>query len=218
MKKGNDKMNTNNIYKIDKKINIYMVLVPLYCVALIVSNIISNRTFEIGQFMLPSAVIVFPVVYIINDVLTECYGFKMASKAIWTAFGLNLMAVIFFNTAINLPTTTDYSSYNIVLGNTLKPLIASVLAYLIGSFVNAKIMDTLRNHKSLMLRCVLSTLLGETIDAVIFISIMFIGVMDFKVVCSMIITQAFVKTAYEIIVYPVTKKVIKTIKLIKTEV
>lgn len=205
-------------YKIDKKINIYIVLLSLYCVALVVSNIISNRTFEIGQFMLPSAVIVFPIIYIINDVLTECYGFKMASKAIWTAFTLNLMAVIFFNIAVNLPTTTDYSSYNIVLGNTLKPLIASVFAYLIGSFVNAKIMDTLRNHKSLMLRCVLSTLFGETLDATIFISIMFIGIMDFKVVCTMIITQAIVKTLYEIIVYPATKKVIKTIKSIEVEV
>lgn len=208
----------NNIYRTDRKMNIYIILVPLYCVALVVSNIISNRTFEIGNFMLPSAVIVFPVVYIINDILTECYGFKMASKAIWTAFCLNLMAVIFFNIAVNLPTTTDYSSYNIVLGNTLKPLIASVLAYLVGSIVNAKIMDTLRNHKSLMLRCVLSTLFGETIDATIFISIMFIGVMDFKVVCSMIVTQAIAKTLYEIIVYPITRRVIKTIKSIKTEV
>lgn len=190
------------------------MLVPLYCVALVVSNIISNRTFEIGDYMLPSAVIVFPVVYIINDVLTECYGFKMASKAIWTAFGLNLVAVMFFNIAVNLPTTIDYSSYNIVLGNTLKPLIASVLAYLVGSFVNAKIMDELRSHKSLMLRCVTSTLFGETIDAVIFISIMFIGVMDFKTVCTMIATQAVVKTLYEIVVYPVTKIVIKKIKSI----
>lgn len=205
-------------YKIDKKTNVYMILVAIYCVALVVSNIISNRTFEIGQFMLPSAVIVFPIIYIINDVLTECYGFKMASKAIWTAFGLNLMAVVFFNIAVNLPTTTDYSSYNIVLGNTLKPLIASILAYLVGGFVNAKIMDILRNHKSLMLRCVLSTLFGETIDAAIFISIMFIGVIDFKIVCIMIITQAFAKTLYEIVVYPITRKVIKTIKSIGAEV
>ena len=209
-----DKLN----YEIDKKINIYTILLSLYCVALIVSNIISNRTFEIGQFMLPSAVIVFPIIYIINDVLTECYGFKMASRAIWTAFALNLIAVAFFNIAIKLPTTIDYSSYNIVLGNTLKPLIASVLAYLAGSFVNAKTMDKLRNHKSLMLRCVLSTLFGETIDATIFISIMFIGIMDFKLVCTMIITQAIVKTLYEIVVYPVTKKVVKTIKSVEVEV
>ena len=204
-------------YKIDKKINLYMIMLALYCVTLIITNITSNRTFEIGQFMLPSAVIAFPIVYIINDVLTECYGLKMASKAIWTAFALNLFSVMFFNIAINLPTTIDYHSYNIVLGSTLKPLIASVLAYLVGSFVNAKIMDALRNHKSLMLRCVLSTLFGETIDAMIFISIVFIGVMDFNVVCSMIITQAAFKTLYEIVVYPVTKRVIKRINMIGYE-
>jgi uncharacterized integral membrane protein (TIGR00697 family) len=139
----------------------------------------------------------------------------MASKAIWTAFCLNLMAVVFFNIAINLPTTINYESYNIVLGNTLKPLIASVLAYLFGSFVNAKIMDVLREHKSLMLRCVLSTLFGETIDATIFISIMFIGVMDFNIVLTMIVTQAIVKTMYEIVVYPITKATIKKIKAVQ---
>ncbi len=208
-------MSVNAVCKIDKKTNVYMMLVSLYCVALIISNIISNRTFEVGQFMLPSAVIVFPIVYIVNDVLTECYGFKMAKKAIWTAFGLNLLSVIFFNIAINLPTTTDFSSYNVVLGSTLKPLIASVLAYLIGSFVNAKIMDVLKNHKSLMLRCVLSTLFGETIDALIFISVMFIGVLDFNIVYTMIITQALVKTLYEIVVYPVTKIVVNKIKSIE---
>lgn len=210
-------MGVNNTYKIDKKTNIYMIMLALYCVTLVITNITSNRTFNIGRLMLPSAVIAFPIIYIVNDVLTECYGFKMASRAIWTAFGLNLLSVIFFNIAINLPTTIDYSSYNIVLGNTLKPLIASVLAYLVGSFVNAKIMDILRSHKSLMLRCVLSTLLGETIDAVIFISIVFIGVVDFKTVCSMIVTQAVFKTLYEIIVYPITKKVIRSIKSIEVE-
>lgn len=199
---------------INKKIKVYMTLVSLYSVALVVSNIIANRTFDIWGFTLPSAIILFPIVYIINDVLTECYGYKLATRAIWTAFGLNLMAVVFFNIAVNLPTNIDYSNYKIVLGNTFKPLFASIAAYLIGSLINAKVMDVLRNHKSLMLRCVISTLFGETIDALIFISIMFIGVLDIKVVCIMIITQALAKTIYEIIVYPVTKKVIKTIKSI----
>lgn len=201
-----------NNHKISKYIYIYIALVPLYCVSLVVSNIISNRTFEVLGIMLPSAVIVFPIVYIINDVLTECYGFKLASRAIWTAFGLNLMAVIFFNIAINLPSQIDYSSYNIVLGNTVRPLVASLAAYLFGSFANAKVMDVLRKNKSLMLRCVLSTLIGETLDAAIFISIMFIGVMELHIVLTMIASQALVKTAYEIVVYPVTKRVINSIK------
>lgn len=203
----------STIYKMsDKKLNVYVALTALYCVMLIVTNILANRTFEVWEFMLPSAVIAFPVIYIVNDIMTECYGFKLASKVIITAFCLNLIAVIVFNLAIQLPTTIDYGAYNIVLGNTLLPLVASVTAYLVGSFVNAKVMDIMKNGKSLFVRCVLSTLFGETLDAAIFITIVFIGVMPFEVVLTMIATQAIFKTAYEIVVYPITRKVIGAVK------
>lgn len=201
---------------ITKNQNTYLLLSSIYCSMLIVSNILSNRTFEIYDFMLPSAVIVFPVVYIINDVLTECFGFKNAKRTIITAFMLNLLVVIFFNIAIHLPTTQDFSSYNIVLGNTIKSLFASFIAYLVGSFINAVTMDKMKQTGSnkLMLRCVLSTLFGESCDAFIFITIMFLGVLPTNVVIQMILTQALFKTVYEIIVYPVTRLIINKIKCI----
>lgn len=199
-----------------KKQTIYAILLTVYSCMLIVSNILANRTFEIYKFMLPSAVIVFPIVYIINDVMTECFGFKNAKRTIITAFMLNLLAVIFFNIAIRLPTTQDFTNYNIVLGNTIKSLFASFIAYLVGSFINAVIMDKMKQSGSnkLMLRCVLSTLFGETCDAFIFITIMFLGVLQLNIVIQMIITQALFKTVYEIIVYPITKIVINKIKCI----
>lgn len=196
-----------------KKQTIYVTLSIVYCSMLIVSNILANRTFELLGFMLPSAVIVFPIVYIINDVLTECFGIKNASKTILMAFSVNLLAVLFFNIAIHLPTAQDFSSYNIVLGNTFKALFASFAAYLFGSFCNAGIMHVMKNklEKHLMLRCVLSTLVGEGIDASIFISIMFLGILPSETVCTMIITQALFKTTYEVVVYPITKVVIRYI-------
>ena len=199
--------------KITKKQNIYFILSTLYCCMLIVSNILANRTFELFNFMLPSAVIVFPIVYIINDVMTECFGIKNASKTIMLAFSINLLCVVFFNIAIQLPTTQDFSSYNIVLGNTLKALLASFVAYLSGSFVNAGIMHIMKNRTEeyLMLRCVVSTLFGEGVDALIFISIMFAGVLPVSVVTTMIVTQALFKTVYEIVVYPVTRQVVKQV-------
>lgn len=199
-----------------KKQIIYAILLTVYSCMLIVSNILVNRTFEIYKFMLPSAVIVFPIVYIINDVMTECFGFKNAKRTIITAFMLNLLAVIFFNIAIHLPTTQDFTNYNIVLGNTIKSLFASFIAYLVGSFINAVVMDKMKQSGSnkLMLRCVLSTLFGETCDAFIFITIMFLGVLQLNIVIQMIITQALFKTVYEIIVYPITKIVINKIKCI----
>lgn len=198
------------------KQNIYMSLSIVYCSMLIVSNILANRTFEIYKFMLPSAVIVFPIVYIINDVMTECFGFKNAKRTIITSFLLNLLAVVFFNIAIHLPTSQDFTSYNIVLGNTIKSLFASFIAYLVGSFINAVTMDKMKQSGSnkLMLRCVLSTLFGETCDAFIFITIMFLNVLPINVVMQMILTQALFKTVYEIIVYPITKIVINKIKYI----
>lgn len=200
-----------------KKQTIYATLLTVYSCMLIVSNIISNRTFEAFGYMLPSAVIVFPIVYIINDVMTECYGLKGATQTIITAFSLNLVAVVFFNIAINLPTSQDFGPYNIVLGNTLKALIASFTAYLVGSFINAIVMDRMKNVSSnkLMLRCVLSTLFGELCDASIFISIMFVGVLPAGAVTQMIILQAIVKTVYEITVYPITKIVISKIKALE---
>ena len=199
--------------KFTKKQKLYIFLSISYCCMLLVTNITANRTFEIYGFMLPSAVIVFPIVYIINDVMTECFGLENSKTIILTAFVMNLIAVLFFNIAINLPTTIDFSSYNIVLGSTIIALIASFLAYLLGSFTNAIIMDYMKKKKSksLMLRCVLSTLVGESIDAYIFISIMFINVLPYSVVLRMIITQALFKTVYEIIVYPITRRVIKYI-------
>lgn len=202
--------------KLTKKQSVYLLLSTIYCCMLIVSNILANRTFEVLGFMLPSAVIVFPIVYIINDVMTECFGFQNAKKTIITAFLLNLLAVVFFNLAIHLPTSQDFTSYNVVLGNTVKSLIASFVAYLIGSFINAVVMDKMKkmSDNKLMLRCVLSTLFGETCDASIFISIMFVGMFPLSAVAQMIIVQALFKTVYEIIVYPITKTIISKIKYI----
>lgn len=200
-----------------KKQTIYATLLTVYSCMLIVSNIISNRTFEMLGYMLPSAVIVFPIVYIINDVMTECFGLKMASRTIFTAFALNLVAVIFFNIAITLPTSQDFTPYSTVLGNTVKALVASFTAYLVGSFINAAVMDRMKkvSNNKLMLRCVISTLFGELCDASIFISVMFAGILPFRAVIQMIVLQAVVKTAYEIIVYPVTRIVIFKIKALE---
>lgn len=200
-----------------KKQTIYATLLTVYSCMLIVSNIISNRTFEMLGYMLPSAVIVFPIVYIINDVMTECFGLKMASRTIFTAFALNLVAVIFFNIAITLPTSQDFTPYSTVLGNTVKALVASFTAYLVGSFINAAVMDRMKkvSNNKLMLRCVISTLFGELCDASIFISVMFAGILPFRAVIQMIVLQAVVKTVYEIIVYPVTRIVIFKIKALE---
>jgi len=100
------------------------------------------------------------------------------------------------------------------LGSTVRLLIASFIAYLAGSLVNAKLMVILKkwDDDKLFLRCILSTLFGEGLDAIIFITIGFLGTMPIEALIIMIVAQALFKTVYEIIIYPLTSYVIGSVK------
>lgn len=199
------------------KTELYATLTGVFTACLIVSNIIAGKTFDLYSLTLPCAVIIFPIIYIVNDVLAECYGYEKARKVILLGFFMNLVAVIAYNITIILPAPVFFensSAFNIVLGSTLRLLIASFIAYLVGSLVNAKLMTLLKkwNDDKLFIRCIISTLFGEGLDAIIFITIGFIGTMPTDALLIMIVAQALFKTLYEIIVYPITRSVIVKVK------
>lgn len=191
-----------------KKENLYGVLSGVFCASLIISNILAFKTFMIGSVVLPTAVILFPIVYITNDVLTEIFGFERTKTVIMTGFAMNIVAVIGYNIAISLPEPPFFEgqeAFQMVLGNSFRVLVASMVSYIIGSLTNAKVMEHLKNGKSLFTRCVLSTLIGEGLDALIFITIAFFGTMPMSSLALMIGCQAIFKTIYEIVCYPVTR-------------
>lgn len=199
------------------KTELFSILTALFCTSLIISNILAFKTFSIYEITLPCAVIIFPIVYVVNDVLAEIYGYEKARRVIFLGFILNLLAVICYQIAIVLPAPsyfTGQEAFATVLGNSLRILLASFAAYIIGSLVNAKIMTVMKvkAEKNLFLRCITSTLCGEGLDAIIFITIAFYGTMPAIALITMIIAQALFKTVYEIIIYPVTRKVIADIK------
>lgn len=199
------------------KTELYATLTGVFTACLIVSNIIAGKTFDLYSLTLPCAVIIFPIIYIVNDVLAECYGYEKARKVILLGFFMNLVAVIAYNITIILPAPVFFensSAFSIVLGSTLRLLIASFIAYLVGSLVNAKLMTLLKkwDDDKLFFRCIVSTLFGEGLDAIIFITIGFIGTMPTEALIVMIIAQALFKTLYEIIVYPITRSVIVKVK------
>ena len=203
--------------KTKTKQEILVVAVALYCSCLIVSNVIAGKTFAFIDWQLPCAVVIFPLVYIINDMLTEIYGFKTARKVVLLGFGINLLAVGAYSVTIILPASQFFSEqagFEAVLGSTPRMLLASFTAYIVGSLINAKVMDVLHQKfpKLLMFRCIVSTLLGESADAALFISIAFIGTMPPEALLTMIALQAGFKTLYEIIIYPITKVVITKVK------
>ena len=199
------------------KTELYAMLCGVFTACLIVSNIIAGKTFDFFSFVLPCGVVIFPIIYIVNDVLAEVYGYEKAKKVILLGFFMNLVAVICYNVTIWLPAPVFFENsdaFAIVLGSTFRLLVASFAAYLVGSIVNAKMMVLLKkwDDDKLFVRCIVSTLFGEGLDAIIFIFIGFLGTMPIESLLLMIIAQALFKTVYEIIVYPLTRTVIVYVK------
>ena len=198
------------------QMELYPIITALFCGCLIISNILASKTFSLYDIILPCGVVIFPLVYIVGDVLTEIYGFKLAKRTIYLGFIINLIAVIAYQIAIFLPGTdlATSNAFSIILGSTPRILIASLISYLVGSYVNAYFMKILKERYTdyLFARCSISTLFGEGLDAIIFITIAFAGLMPNEVLITMIICQGAFKIIYEIIVYPITRTVINWIK------
>lgn len=199
------------------KTDLYAIFTGVFTASMIVSNIIAGKTFDFFSFVLPCGVVIFPIVYVVNDVLAEIYGYEKARRVIILGFFMNLIAVICYNITIWLPAPVFFENseaFSIVLGSTFRLLIAGFVAYIVGSLVNARLMVYLKkwDEEKLFVRCILSTLFGEGMDALIFITIGFFGTMPTDALIVMIVAQALFKTAYEIIVYPLTKVVIVRVR------
>lgn len=194
----------------------------LFCVALVISNIIASKIWSTPWgFTAPSGVILFPIVYIIGDVIPEVYDFSVAKKVIWLGFALNLLAVVAFEITIGLPYPPFYIDQNamqVVLGSTPRLLIASFCAYLVGQYTNAWIMVKVKqmmNSRLLWVRTISSTIVGETFDSTIFITIAFLGVVPTGILPIMILTQALLKTLYETCATPLTYLVVTWAKKVE---
>ena len=197
----------------------FTALSILFVTCLLVSNVLACKMISVWVLTLPAAVIIFPISYIVNDAISELYGFQKAKFTIYAGFIMNAIMVLAFTVASAIPAPVwweNQGAFEAILGNTGRVLLASFIAYLVGSLLNSKVMvamrDRAQNGKGLFLRCITSTLVGETVDACIFISIAFFGTMDGKSLLTMIVSQAAFKGVYEIIIYPITRIVIGKLK------
>lgn len=193
----------------------------LFTTCLLISNLISSKIISIGPLSVPAGVIIFPLAYILNDVITEVWGFGKARLIIWSGFAMNLIAVIFYTLAVQWPAASFWSgqeSFSSVLGSTPRIAIASLTAYLFGSFVNAFIMSKFKlmtKGKGFTLRAIVSTLAGEGIDSLVFITIAFVRIIPVNQLIIMVAIQAAVKTVFEIVVLPLTIMIVNRIKTIE---
>ena len=203
-----------------KKQTLYWTLTLISALALVTSNIIVTKTIP-APFGLTScaAIITIPIVYIVNDVMAECYGFKNAMKTAIISYAGNLCVFLIFMAAIALPadeTYTNQQAYALILGSTPKALICSGISFIVGSLANTGIMHIMHKangERFVFLRCFLSTIVGEFCDKSIFNVLMFIGMVPLSVIPHMVAANIIIAIIYETIVYPlITRHVIKWAK------
>lgn len=201
---------------IDKSLKYRLYLWSFYSVAIVMKNIMATKTFRIGPVQAPTAYVFEPITFIAQDVETETKGYQSAKSMIILGFILNLIVALAGQIAIWLPNASGdvvQSAFEVVLGNMPRIFIASLTAYLIGGTLNSKIMDKLkkREDNSLFFRAIVSTIIGQFADNIIFTSLAFIGVMPYSQILIMALSMTLLETLFEIIFYPITKFTINKI-------
>lgn len=207
-----------------KNFRYYDVILAFYAAMLLISNLCATKliAFDLPvihwSILTDGGGILFPLTYIFDDVLTEVYGYKYARRAIWTAFGVMLMAVITFTIVRYLPAAADYTdqaAFEAVLGFFPRIVLASLTAFLVGSFMNSFVLAKLKvkmGGKKLWVRLIGSTAVGELFDTTIFTLVAFGGILTAPDTVKFILIGWLFKTGVEVVLLPVTYRVIAVLK------
>lgn len=197
---------------------IFVILFGINITFLLISNIITVKTINVFGLIFTAADMLFPITYILNDIFTEVYGFNKAKSVIWLSFFCNLVMVTIFGVSIWLPADESFTLQNDfvnILGSTPRILIASFISFLVGNFTNAMVLSKIKiktKGKYLALRTIVSTLIGEGLDTILFVPIVFIGVLNVQEIFSLILNIYVLKVLVEVVLTPITYKVVKLIK------
>ncbi len=195
-----------------------MLLGIVFCVCLVAANFLEAKVIRLGPLAVTAGMLVFPLSYIINDCIAEVWGFKKSRLIIWMGFLMNFLVVGLGQIAVMLPAAPFWEgeeSFNFVFGLGPRIAAASLVAFLAGSFLNAYVMSKMKlksKGRHFSLRAVVSTLAGESADSLIFFPIAFAGMMPAMELLKMMAVQAVLKTVYEIMVLPVTVRVVRYVK------
>jgi len=195
-----------------------LLVAGLFVATLVTSNILAVKLAALGPFTVPAAIVIFPLSYLFGDVLTEVWGYATARVVIWTGFAANIVVVCFIAIAVAVPSSPAYpngNAYSAVLGMTPRIVIASLVAYLCGEFVNSFVLARLKiatGGRFLWTRTIGSTLIGQGIDTVIFIGIAFAGLIPLPILRVVMRDQWLLKVFYEIVATPLTYGIVTWLK------
>ncbi|MDR2498443.1 MAG: queuosine precursor transporter [Tannerellaceae bacterium] len=196
----------------------FMLLGILFNICLVASNLLGTKVLQFAGITASAGLVVFPLSYIINDCIAEIWGYRKARLIIWSGFASNFLLMAFAQIAIVLPAAPFWEgeeAFGFVFGLAPRIACASLLAFLVGSFVNAWIMSRMKiasGGRRFSLRAIVSTLGGEGIDSIIFFPIAFAGLIPSAEILAMAATQALLKSLYEVIALPFTIRIVKYIK------
>jgi queuosine precursor transporter len=197
------------------------MITGLFAACLVISNILDTKIFSFFSLDLPGGIILFPIVYVFGDILTEVYGYSYSRRVIWTGFGALVLMVIASSIVGRLPPASFWTlqkEYNDILGKVPRIIAASITAYFLGEFANSFTLAKLKvasHGKRMPLRFVLSTFVGQFVDTTVFVLIAFAGILPSSALISITISGWLFKVVWEIIALPITLPLVKWLK--KTE-
>ena len=204
-----------------KTFKYYDIILAVFAAILLISNLAGTKLIAFGPIITDGGAILFPISYILGDVLTEIYGYKYARRAIWVGLGVMLLAVLCFTIVRYMPPAPEYAdqaSYEAVLGFFPRIVAASLAAFLTGSFLNSFVLAKLKiktKGKKLWLRLIGSTVVGELCDTVVFAFVAFGGILQGMNMLTYILIGWIFKTVVEIVFLPITYRVIDKMKQIE---
>ena len=195
-----------------------MLLGILFCTCLVVSNLMAAKIFVVGEVTLSAAVLLFPVSYILNDCIAEVWGYRKARFIIWMGFAINFLVTAIFQLAVLLPPSPHWEgapNFDYIFGLAPRLAAASFVAFLAGSLVNAYVMSRMKiasKGRHFSTRAVVSTLVGEGVDSLIFFPCAYFGLLPLREMCIVMVAEVALKVAFEIIALPLTRRVVKYVK------
>lgn len=198
----------------------YPVLLALFTTIFVLSNIVSTKGVQVGPLVTDGAFFLFPAAYVIGDVISECYGFRAARRAVWTGFLAMIIAVSTFYVAILLPAASFYegqAAFAVTLGLVPRIVVASLSGYAAGQLLNAWLLTLMKDRlgeRGLWKRLLGSTVVGEFGDTLIFclIAAPVIGISTVGGTANYVVVGFVWKTLIEVAVMPITYLVIRRIK------
>ena len=188
----------------------FLACTALFVTCLLTANVIASKLVILGGLVVPAGIVIFPVSYIIGDVLTEVWGYAVARRVIWLGFACNAVMVAAIWLGGELPPAPFWSSqdaYREIFGQTPRIVLGSFLAYLAGEFANSYVLARLKivtAGRWLWIRTIGSTIVGEGLDTLVFIAIAFAGTVPATAMLGIIGAQWILKVAYEAAATPLT--------------